>query len=283
MMNHLFRTALLAMLTLALLPVSAQNDANQVFNVSIGELSYTSKQPETVTGAVAGAVLSVLTKQHTQDQPGYADAIRAEIVKSLGRVRRFAVTDGTQVAPGQSTAILIDGVIGNISTTTRIGDKDRSTEYKAEVLLTLNIKDAATGQVYDSHTFTSDEFSTSWLGSTDNAMRNTISSLGNYITRYYNRAYPNTARILERGDEKKDKTKQVYIDLGRKHNIYSGIHFTVYVIGSVAGRDTQTEIAKLKVDKVEGDDISLCKVQSGGKNIKAALDGHKKMLIQSTD
>ena len=32
-----------------------------------------------------------------------------------------------------------------------------------------------------------------------------------------------------------------------------------------------------------GDEISLCKVQSGGKDIKAAIDAGEKIVIESTD
>ena len=61
------------------------------------------------------------------------------------------------------------------------------------------------------------------------------------------------------------------------------MRFTVYVLGNVAGRETKKEIGRLKVNEVLGEDISLCKVQKGGKDIKAALDEGKQVVAISTD
>ena len=57
----------------------------------------------------------------------------------------------------------------------------------------------------------------------------------------------------------------------------------VFVVKNVAGREAKSQIGKLKILALEGDDISRCKVQSGGKDIKAALDAQQRLLIISTD
>ena len=57
----------------------------------------------------------------------------------------------------------------------------------------------------------------------------------------------------------------------------------VYVIKNIAGREAKSQIGKLKIEAVEGDDISLCKVQSGGKDIKAALDAGQQLRVVSID
>ena len=62
-----------------------------------------------------------------------------------------------------------------------------------------------------------------------------------------------------------------------------GTHFTVYVIGSIGGKETRRQIGRLKVNAVEGDEVSRCKVVSGGKDIKTALDAGQGLLIISTD
>ena len=63
----------------------------------------------------------------------------------------------------------------------------------------------------------------------------------------------------------------------------TGTHFTVYILGSIGGKETRKQIGRLKVTSIEGDEVSLCKVSSGGKDIKAALDAQQKLLIISTD
>jgi hypothetical protein len=51
----------------------------------------------------------------------------------------------------------------------------------------------------------------------------------------------------------------------------------------IAGREAKKQIGKLRVEEVQGEDISLCKVQSGGRDIKTALDSGETLVIQTTD
>ena len=57
----------------------------------------------------------------------------------------------------------------------------------------------------------------------------------------------------------------------------------VYIVKTVAGREAKSQIGKLKIEAVEGDDLSRCKVQSGGKEIKAALDAGQQLQVISID
>ena len=269
------------------LPMMAQ-DENALKNVNVGELSYTMKEEQkTNLGTVVGAVLDVLSDQQTTEQPGYVDAVRASVIAALGDVRRFVVTDGFQVQPNDETNILIDGVVNYISTTRELrlasNKKDKIPQFYAQISLTINLKDPATGTIINSQVFDVNRTGWSWYNSSDTAIKEALEGLRNKVTRYYNAAYPYTANILERGVEKKDKQKELYIDLGASHGMRTGTHFTVYILGSIGGKETRKQIGRLKVTSVEGDEVSLCKVSSGGKDIKAALDAEQKLLIISTD
>ena len=57
----------------------------------------------------------------------------------------------------------------------------------------------------------------------------------------------------------------------------------VYTVKTVAGKEAKKQIGKLKIEDVQGDDISLCKVQSGGRDIKSALDNGETLVIETTD
>ena len=269
------------------LPMMAQ-DENALKNVNVGELSYTMKEEQkTNLGTVVGAVLDVLSDQQTTEQPGYVDAVRASVIAALGDVRRFVVTDGFQVQPNDETNILIDGVVNYISTTRELrlasNKKDKIPQFYAQISLTINLKDPATGTIINSQVFDVNRTGWSWYNSSDTAIKEALEGLRNKVTRYYNAAYPYTANILERGVEKKDKQKELYIDLGASHGMRTGTHFTVYILGSIGGKETRKQIGRLKVTSIEGDEVSLCKVSSGGKDIKAALDAEQKLLIISTD
>ena len=55
----------------------------------------------------------------------------------------------------------------------------------------------------------------------------------------------------------------------------------VFIVKTIAGREARQQIGKLKVETVLGDDISLCKVQSGGKEIKKAIEAGEQLLVIS--
>ena len=269
------------------IPLMAQNSNTQQ-NVSVGELSYMIKeQPKSELGTVVGAVLDVLADRTTEEQPGYVDAVRASVMMALSNVRRFTVSDGLQVAPNEATSLIVDGTVNYISTTrelrTHSGKKDKIPEFYAQIGLTLNVKDAASGNVINSQVFEVNKSSWSWFRSTDSAIKDALEGLRTKLVKYYNSIYPYSARILERGTEKKDKQKELYIDLGASHGLQEGTHLTVYVIGSIGGKETRKQIGRLKVNAVEGDEVSRCKVVSGGKDIKAALDAGEQLQIISTD
>jgi hypothetical protein len=261
---------------------------NAVQNVSVMELDYMTKETsKSDLGAVVGAVLDVLSDQTTSEEPGYSDALRASVIMALSNVRRFTVTDGLQVAPNDETNILIDGTINYISITRELrlasNKKDKIPQFYAQIGLTLNVKDVATGTIINSQVFEVNRTGWSWVNSNDTAIKNALENLRRRVEKYYNTAYPYTAHVLERGVEKKDKQKELYIDLGAMHGLQEGIHFDVYVIGSIGGKETRKQIGRLRVKSIEGDEVSLCKVSSGGKEIKAAIDAEQQLLIISTD
>lgn len=268
---------------------NAQNESgNMPLNVSVMELDYMMKEgPKSELGTVVGAVLDVLADQTTSEEPGYSDALRASVIMALSNVRRFTVTDGLQVAPNDETNIIVDGTINYISITRELklasNKRDRVPQFYAQIGLTLNVKDAVTGTVINSQVFEVNKSGWSWVNSNDTAIKKALESLRKKIGKYYDTAYPYTAHILERGVEKKDKQKELYIDLGAIHGLQEGTHFDVYIIGSIGGKETRKQIGRLKVKSIEGDEVSLCKVSSGGKDIKAAIDAGQNLLIISTD
>lgn len=271
-----------------------EEDRNAVFKVAIGEFSYTPKQQKENVGSVLGAVgEALLLGKTTQRHDNYNEAVRASIVKGISGVRRFNAIDGAfqegEVQEGMK-ALYVDGTILNVSTATQIETHTDSkkktyttTYYKATIGVTVNVKDATNDFVINSQTFNVSDYDLSWVETTEGAINNALSVLSGQITRFYNRFFPLNAFIIERGNEKKDKQQEVYIDLGGQHGAYSGMHLTVYSVKTIAGRYARKELGKLKIKDVMGDDISLCKVTSGGKNIKAALDEEQTVVAVTTD
>ena len=282
------KKVILLFLTIVMSTDMMAQGENAVQNVNVMELTYMMKEGiKSEVATMVGAVLDVLADQTTTEEPGYTDALRASVIMALGNVRRFAVTDGLQVSPNDETNLIVDGTINYISITRELrlasNKKDKIPQFYAQIGLTLNVKDAVTGTVLNSQVFEVNKTGWSWVNSNDTAIKNALETLRKRVENYYNTAYPYTARILERGLEKKDKQKELYIDLGAMHGLQRGTHFTVYVIGSIGGKETRKQIGRLKVMSIEGDEVSLCKVSSGGKEIKAAIDAQQQLLIISTD
>ena len=135
---------------------------------------------------------------------------------------------------------------------------------------------AYTGVMEDSRTFNA---SGSDTASEDKAVTAALSNLSGIIAGYFNARYPVNATIIERGEIKKEKQKTVYIDLGTSLSAYKGQQFDVYSVKEIAGKEARIEIGRLKVEEVLGEELSLCKVTKGEKEIKTALDNGSTLVV----
>lgn len=119
------------------------------------------------------------------------------------------------------------------------------------------------------------------MASGEKAINNALERLTSKVANFYNQMFPLRASIIEKGEVKKDKQKGVYIDLGAADGVYKGQPFDVFLVKTIAGKEAKTIIGRLKIEEVEGDEISLCKVTKGADMIKTALDENHVLLITS--
>ncbi len=256
--------------------------------IGMNNLSYNKPEDK---GTLAKVLDAILTGEVSKDQSKYKDAVRAAIVKGLSQSHRIIAIDGhlSKEEAEQPNALYIDGTVSNLSTTSKtdnyeVDGKTRyKTYYKALIGVTLHFKDAKTDEVFASPAFNLSQWDVSWIETQEGAMMKALEKLSSTITDYCNKWLPLSANVLEGARDKKDKQKEVYIDLGSKEGAYEGLHMGVYTVKTIAGKEAKKQIGRLKIMEVLGDDISLCKVQSGGKDIKAALDAGETLVIQTTD
>lgn len=272
---------------------SAQdNGLNPVYKVQLGDITYQKSEASKkvtvgkVLGVVADAFEGRVTDIHNEEYiPLAANCVK----EGLTHVRRLQVGDEDVAAEAR---YLVTGQITDIAASRKIKSYDRKdisgreytetkTYYGAVVTVALNFKNLQTGEITTS-TISGRCSEYSLAKSADEAIRAALQELAEKIYEYYNDAYPIRANIIERGTEKRDKTKELYIDVGSRF-IGEDVHFGVYVIGQVAGRETRKQIGRIRVRETMGDDISLCKVQRGGKEIKAAFDRGDAIVAISTD
>lgn len=274
---------LIMALTASVAPGFAQADRNPVYKVGMGEFTYSAPQKKKSAGQVVSAIAEVLLAGKTsQTHPEYADAVRASVVSGLSNAIRLRGAEGAS----DDMAFYADGTILNISSITKTepaakkGNPDIQ-YFKGLISVTVNLKNAADGSVEDSHTFSVTDTDLSWINSREQAMNNALKRLTGLATRYYNGLFPLRAEIVESGNVKKDKQKEVYIDLGEDDGVYADMEFTVYTVATVAGRESRSEIGRLKIKEVKGNELSLCSVKRGGDKIKAALDANTPLVIVS--
>ena len=281
------------LLLLVAIAAQAQIERNVVYPCLRGNITYTPPQAQKestakTVGKIIGSVLqaSAGTAENTTDLPQYANAVCEAIIGAVGQARRVDMAD----AAVSGDALCLDASVSAITASSRVKtwtDKDgknhEKTEYRGNITGTINIKSATTGSILYSQTINSSAWADAWFEATDKAVGYAISRMKQSITASVNNAFPLYASIVEGARDKKDKTKEVYIDLGEAQRCTPGIHFTVYTVRTVAGKEAKKKIGQLRVTEVMGDEVSLCKVQRGGQDIKTALDAGEKLLITSND
>ena len=287
-----FLLTLTAVLCCAM-PISAQEGRNQAYRITLGNVQYAHHDEKLSAGDAVGKILTgVLTGQTSVQATKYEEDVKAAIIKGLSGAYRFRYKDGLlQIDDvAEEGNLVVDALIINIqakSSSHSWKDKNGKTQVNTyytgvtEVMLTL--KNAKTGEVMANPTMKGQGSTNSSFSTSDQAVRDAIGKLSNRIIVWLNNYRPLQANIIEGAAAKKDKQKEVYIDLGSSEGAFEGLHMGVYIVKTVAGREAKSQIGKLKIEAVEGDDISRCKVQSGGKDIKAAIDGGEKLLVISID
>ena len=271
--------------------VNAQPDRNRTYRITLGNVQYAHHNEKMSAGEAVGKVLTgVLTGKTEVQATKYEEDVKNAIIKGLSGAHRYRYNDGLlQLGDiAEEGNLVVDAVITNIqakSDSRTWKDKDDKTQvtttYKGIVEVMLTLKDAKTGEIVANPTFSGSGMGSSTYSDSDKAIRDAIGRLSNHITEWLNKHRPLEANILEGAAAKKDKQKEVYIDLGSREGASEGLHMGVYQVKTIAGREASSQIGKLKIEAVEGDDISRCKVTSGAKDIKAALDAGEQLRVQS--
>lgn len=177
---------------------------------------------------------------------------------------------------------LIQGSIDNLAITEVTPEKG-SKYYRAILTLTLKVVDPNNGNTIGSESFNVGQGITEDnTGSTaQEAIITVCKTAKKKIDRFVDTYFAVVGKILEVGEIKKDEVKTLYISLGSSVGVVKGDEFEVKKNRQIAGKPSATVIGKIKVEAVEGDEISLAKVTKGGKEIKAAIDADDNLTIVS--
>ena len=270
--------------------VNAQENRNQTYNITLGNVQYAHHDEKMSAGEAIGKVLTGLaTGQVSVQATKYEGDVKNAIIKGLSGAYRFRYNDGLQTGDlAEEGNIVSDVIITNIQAKSNTqtwkdtkGKIQTSTYYTGIAEAMLMLKDAKTGDVIINTSFKGKGTTVSSFSTTDQAIRDALEKLSKRITVWLNQYKPLQANIIEGSAAKKEKQKEVYIDLGSNEGAFAGLHMAVFMVKRVGGHEARTQIGKLKIEAVEGDDISRCKIQNGGKDIKSAIDAGQKLLVVS--
>ena len=293
MKTKLFLVSLLTLLvTTNMWAQEVQTDRNQKYNITLGKVDYPHHGEKMSAGEAVGKIVTgVLTGQTSVQATKYEEDVKAAIIKGLSGAYRFLYNDGLRSDNStEDGSLVVEALITNIqaksSSSTWKDKNDKvqvSTWYTGVVEAMLTLKDAKTGEVIANPTVGGYGSGSAKYSTTDQAIRDAINKLASRVTAWLNQFKPLQANIIEGSTTKKDKQKEVYIDLGSSEGAFKGLHMGVFVVKTVAEREAKSQIGKLKIEEVEGDDISLCKVVSGGKDIKSAIEAGANLRVYSID
>jgi len=273
--------------------VMAQGERNCSYPITLGNVQYAHHGERLSRGEAMGKALAgVLTGKVNVEATKFETDVKSAIVRGLSSSYRFRFDDS--LSPFDKNvpagAIVVDAVITNIEAQSETktyreknGKSHSTTYYKGITEVILTFKDIKSGEVIANPTFTGQGSGSSTYSTSDKAVKDAINKLSGRITTWLNQYMPLQANLVEGSTVKKNKQKEVYIDFGSREGAYKGLHMGVYVVKNIAGHEASSLVGKIKIDAVEGEDISLCKVISGGKDIKAAIESGATLRVQTID
>lgn len=246
---------------------------------------------------------------HPSNVPeSWIEALRNKVLEGLQETQRVIITDvdseaalkleksrreeGELSAGGDANRLstmsklganyLIQGVVTSFSTEYKKSSSGDSHWYTASVNYTIKVINPKDGTTIASENFkhgnTITEMST---GNTEDEAAVDITKFARKDMReLVNEAFKLNGTIIEINESKGDEAKQVYISLGSSHGVTPKGSFKVFVLRTVAGRASRKEIGELKVNAIEGEDLTLCDVKKGGKEIKEAMEAKQTIEVE---
>ena len=244
---------LLAACLMLSLNIQAQVERNAIYKIGIGHFNYTPKGENDNAGKILKNITtSIIKGKNTTQLSDYADDVRASIAKGFGNVARLQVIDGKTFQNEKlqdKNLLYTDGTIVSISATSNGPSlKERKRLKNSAFTPYTNVEAAISVTVNVKNAYTG-------------VMED---------SRTFNASGSDTA------SEDKAVTEALS---NLSLSAYKGQQFDVYSVKEIAGKEARIEIGRLKVEEVLGEELSLCKVTKGEKEIKTALDNGNTLVV----
>lgn len=254
--------------------------------------------PESVSQAHANLIRNVVMEGlHSSNRVNLIDVQTSSTLALEEDRRKVGVSAGDDmerlaIMTQEGADLLLQGVVNDISfseTTTTDSKGGTSTTYEAIINLTLKVIDPKTGKLVETETLKVPNGLLDLSGftivahSTDEAVSSYAKLLPKKMKRFINAAFPVVGNVLEVGEVKGNEVKTLYIDLGDNFGAKPKQKFEVREVRQIGGKTSRKLIGEVEIKDVEGEDLSLCVVKKGGKEIDASIKAENKLIVTSKD
>ena len=218
--------------------------------------------------------LDQLTPVNTADAP-MAERLRSAVISYLTSLGRVALVDSKTLGTLPEVANERVKTLGQKGFTYVLGGSLDNVSYSVEnnaaamLSYTIRLTNARTGEVAYSRSFQK----SAHAGSSEEAMQKVIGDVAKDVNSFANDVFPaiGTVKAIDKMD-KNDVATEVYVNLGSDQGIREGQELDVYQRMYIGGEPVWNKVTELKVIRLVGGNMSLCKCTAGGRKIKPAMD-----------
>lgn len=237
--------------------------------------------------------------------PSYADAVRSSIIQGINQMNRLTLIDATKESSlaleeerrdsekaaldntartGQMKTLgaqyIVTGNVTNVSATRRT-DSDGKVSYRGNIVYSVTVLKVEDGSVVGTKNYTHSDITTGSGTTEELAINDTyrycVKSMEDFVQEFF----PLKGTIVEMAEAKGDKVKSCYISLGTSLGVLKGQTLDAFAVKTVAGRTIETKIGSLTISEVVAEDLSLCKVTAGAKEIMTASKDGIEIVVKT--
>lgn len=246
----------------------------------VGVAKFTCESDNKYAGLVTEKVVEMLTNTRrfqVVDRTSY-DKIHAEL--ELQKSEAFIdndnlVTQGVAVAAEK----MITGHIGKIPIYAIKNSNGSVKGYKASVAFQMKVVAVETGLSTEATSFQGQ--ASEMMMSPESAVTQSMTFLQGELEEYFRKNFPLTAQILRIIESKNDAAITVLINVGRIQGVKINDRFKVEYVEILNGKPYPSEIGKITIIKLSGDDFAECSVpKKYGRELQARFGVAEKLNCQ---
>ena len=219
----------------------------------------------------------VLTEQEIQKQ---ITSINAKVVDQ-GKIAGAQSIIGGKLIGVKYKKIVLKNPFSNKKKTSN------HTPLRAVFDFSLDIIDTETSQTLETKTFKVGTLNTKSLGglTEQEAFQNALNSLNDELKAFLNRFVAKSVAIVSIEEEKGGAAKKILLNTGEANGTKKNDKLGIYELSTVTIGNKQTQrekwVADVKIEAIEGEELSTAMVVKGGKELLDKFNSQKTLICKS--